>query len=113
MVTTDTAHEFAYLLSLIAPDLPKPNIEWRFDKTRRWRFDFAWPQIGGGGVAVEVNGGRYAFAGGRHASDGDHEKMRRAAALGWRVLPVSPQALRGRPGDVMQDLREALAWKPT
>ena len=110
MVTTDTAHEFGYLLALVAPDLPKPCTEWRFDKARKWRFDFAWPEQH---VAVEVNGGRYAFAGGRHASDGDHEKMRRAAALGWRVLPVSPQALRGRPGDVMQDLREALAWKRT
>jgi len=110
MVTTDTAHEFGYLLALVAPDLPKPCTEWRFDKARKWRFDFAWPEQH---VAVEVNGGRYAFAGGRHASDGDHEKMRRAAALGWRVLPVSPQALRGRPGDVMQDLREALAWNPT
>lgn len=113
MATTDTAHEFGYLLALIAPDLPKPCIEWRFDKARKWRFDFAWPHVGGGGVAVEVNGGRYAFAGGRHASDGDHEKMRRAAALGWRVLPVSPQALRDDPGSVMQDVREALAWKPS
>ena len=108
MVTTDTAHEFGYLLALVAPDLPKPCTEWRFDKARKWRFDFAWPEQH---VAVEVNGGRYAFAGGRHASDGDHEKMRRAAALGWRVLPVSPQALRDDPGGVMQDVREALTWK--
>lgn len=110
MATIDTAHEFGYLLALIAPDLPRPNTEWRFDAKRKWRFDWAWPAQR---VAVEVNGGRYAFAGGRHASDGDHEKLRRAAALGWRVLPVSPQALRDHPGDILQDVREALAWKPT
>lgn len=108
-MATDKAEEFVYLFALIAPDLPRPNIEWRFDPARKWRFDFAWPEAH---VAVEVNGGRYAFAGGRHASDGDHEKLRRAAALGWRVLPVSPQALRDNPGSVMQDVREALAWKP-
>jgi very-short-patch-repair endonuclease len=110
-MTTDKAEEFAYLLSIVAPDIPVPVREYRFDAKRKWRFDFAWLQPTGG-VAVEVNGGRYAFAGGRHASDGDHEKLRRAAALGWRVLPVSPQALRDNPGSVMQDVREALAWKP-
>lgn len=109
MAKTDTAHEFAYLLALIAPDIEMPTKEFRFDAQRKWRFDFAWTEHR---VAVEVNGGRYAFAGGRHASDGDHEKLRRAAALGWRVLPVSPQALRDNPGSVMQDVREALAWKP-
>lgn len=110
MATTDKADEFARLLALIAPDLPEPVREYRFDAKRKWRFDWAWPAQR---VAVEVNGGRYAFAGGRHASDGDHEKLRRAAALGWRVLPVSPQALRDHPGDILQDVRESLTWKPT
>lgn len=107
---TDKADAFATLLRMIAPDLPNPEREYRFCE-RRWRFDFAYP---GARVAVEVNGGRFAFAGGRHAGDGDYEKLRRAAALGWRVLPVSPSDLRERPGEVMADLREALeqTWTP-
>lgn len=109
MPTTDAAEEFAYLLRLCAADLPVPVREYRFCPTRRWRADFAWPPQK---VIVEVSGGRYAFAGGRHASDGDHEKLRRAAALGWRVLTVSPQAMRRDPGAVIADLREALEWTP-
>ena len=105
MNQTDRADEFAYLLRICGADLPEPQREYVFARPRKWRFDFAYvPQK----VAIEVNGGRYAFAGGRHASDGDYEKLRRAAALGWRVLPVSVTDLRERPGAVMQDLREAL-----
>ena len=104
MKQSDAADTFAYLLRLCAADLPEPQREYRFCD-RRWRFDFAWPSQR---VAVEVNGGRYAFAGGRHASDGDNEKLRRAAALGWRVLPCSPQELRDNPGAVFADVREAL-----
>jgi very-short-patch-repair endonuclease len=105
---SDAAEEFAYLLSVCGADLPLPVREYRFCE-RRYRFDFAWPLAR---VALEVNGGRYAFAGGRHASDADHEKLRRACALGWRVLPVSPQAMRAHPGEVIADLREALEWTP-
>lgn len=108
MPTTDAAEEFAYILRFFGRDLPLPVREYRFCE-RRWRFDFAWLPAR---VAVEVNGGRYAFAGGRHASDGDHEKLRRAAAMGWRVLPVSPQALLCDPGAIIADLREALEWTP-
>jgi hypothetical protein len=110
---SDAAEEFAYLLSICGADLPLPVREYQFCKTRKWRFDFCWPHPSGrGGVALEVNGGRYAFAGGRHASDADHEKLRRAAALGYRVLTVSPQAMRAHPGEVIADLREALEWTP-
>lgn len=101
----DEADALACLLRVLAPDLPEPQREYRFDPVRKWRFDFAWPEQR---VAVEVNGGRYAFGGGRHASDEDYEKLRRAAALGWRVLPVSPRELRARPDAVLADLRAAL-----
>lgn len=104
MTQTDAADAFAAILRICGADIPPPEREYRFCD-RRWRFDFAWPAQR---VAVEVNGGRYAFAGGRHASEGDMEKLRRAAALGWRVLPCSPQTLRERPGDVLDDLRKAL-----
>lgn len=104
-MTTDTAAAFAFLLRACGADLPAAHREYRFDAVRRWRFDFAWPDAR---VAVEVNGGRYAFAGGRHASPDDYEKLRRAAALGWRVLPVAPSELSDRPAAVIQDVRDAL-----
>lgn len=107
----DRADDFAYLLRICGADLPEPEREYLFAKCegRKWRFDFAWVSQK---VAVEVNGGRYAFAGGRHSSEGDLEKMRRAAALGWRVLPVSPETLRDRPGEAIQDVRDALRMQP-
>jgi very-short-patch-repair endonuclease len=59
--------------------------EFRFHKTRRWRFDFAWPDYM---VAVEVDGGIYI--GGRHnrgqGFKKDCEKQNAAVLDGWRVL---------------------------
>ena len=108
-MTTDAADAFAFLLRALAADLPAPEREYRFDPARRWRADFAWVAQK---VMLEVNGGRYAFAGGRHASDADYRKLRRAAALGWRVLPCSPQELRDNPQAVLADLRAALGLGP-
>lgn len=65
--------------------LTDPEVEYRFHPTRRWRFDFAWPELR---LAVEVEGG--VFSGGRHVRAvgfiGDCEKYNQAALLGWTVL---------------------------
>jgi very-short-patch-repair endonuclease len=62
--------------------------EYRFDPSRRWRFDFAWLDRR---LAVEVEGG--TFIGGRHnrgrAFEGDAEKYNAAAVAGWLVLRVT------------------------
>jgi hypothetical protein len=80
--------------------LPQPVAEFRFHTTRKWRFDWAWPStnIMGevlGGVALEVQGG--LFVQGRHSRGAallkEHEKLNEAAALGWRVLFVTPKDL--------------------
>lgn len=67
--------------------------ELRFHPVRRWRFDFAIP---GSGVAIEVDGG--GFVGGRHGRglgiEKDAEKFSEAAALGWRVIRVTPRQIR-------------------
>jgi len=73
---------------LRAAGLPDPVREYRFDASRRWRFDFAWlaPR-----VALEVEGGTYS--GGRHSRgsgfEKDAEKYNRAAILGWTVIRVT------------------------
>lgn len=64
--------------------LPMPHEEYRFDPTRRWKFDFAWPAKK---IAAECEGG--TRKGGRHTRhDGytkDCEKYNAAAMQGWKV----------------------------
>ena len=64
--------------------LPDPVTEHRFHDTRKWRFDFAWPDVN---TAVEVEGG--TWSGGRHTRGAgfanDCEKYNEATRLGWRV----------------------------
>ena len=65
--------------------IPTPESEYRFHPTRRWRFDFAWPDQK---LAVEVEGG--VFSNGRHSRGKgfteDCVKYNQAVLLGWRVL---------------------------
>ena len=73
---------FDKILWKVAPGYEK---EYRFHKTRRWRFDYAWiPE----GVALEIEGGTWAKS--RHTSGagyaGDCEKYSEAAILGWCVI---------------------------
>lgn len=77
---------FAWQLS--AAGLPSPSREYRFHPTRRWRFDFAWPDHG---LALEIEGG--VWNRGRHVTPkgfvADAEKYNAAALAGWRVLRVT------------------------
>lgn len=60
--------------------------EYRFDKIRKWRFDFAVPDLM---IAVEFNGGVYD-RNGSHTSiekiKKDNEKLNAASVQGWKVL---------------------------
>lgn len=82
--------------------LPEPQKEFRFAAPRRWRFDYAWPNLWVRdrgtewpllGVALEVEGGVFSF--GRHAREAgmvkDMEKYNQAVLFGWRILRVTPQ----------------------
>ena len=70
----------------------KPVREYKFDKSRNWRFDFAWPPLH---FAVEVEG--LTHEGGRHQRiDGfekDLEKYQAAMMQGWTVYRVSPKMI--------------------
>lgn len=63
----------------------KPDGEYRFHPERRWRFDFAYPDLK---IAVEAEGG--VFSAGRHTRGmgfvNDTEKYNQATLLGWRVF---------------------------
>jgi len=68
--------------------IPTPAAEHRFHATRKWRFDFAWPDLK---VAVEIEGGtwtRGAHSRGKHF-EADCEKYNEAAIGGWTVLRVT------------------------
>jgi very-short-patch-repair endonuclease len=73
--------------------LPTPEREHRFDATRRWRFDFAWPAFR---VAAEVEG--LTPQGGRHQRmagfQGDAEKYTAAQLAGWAVLRFTAGRIR-------------------
>ena len=62
-------------------------MEYRFDLTRKWRFDFAWADHK---IAVEIEGGLRQS--GRHQSYtgfiNDAEKYEAALYQGWRVYRV-------------------------
>lgn len=62
--------------------------EFRFDATRKWRFDFAIPEQR---IGVEIEGG--IFTQGRHTRgrgyQNDLEKYNTATACGWRVFRFS------------------------
>jgi len=83
----------AFFLALLRrAGLPTPQMEYTFHPTRRWRFDYAWPDDA---IALEVEGG--VWTQGRHTRPsgylGDVTKYNQAAVLGWRLLRVTPDTL--------------------
>lgn len=66
--------------------------EYRFNQSRRWRFDYAIPKFK---IALEVEGG--VWTNGRHTRAkgflGDIEKYNNATILGWKVLRCTPNEL--------------------
>jgi hypothetical protein len=70
---------------LLEHGVPEWEPEHRFHSTRRWRFDYAWPESK---VALELEGG--AWSQGRHVRAkgflGDIEKYNEATLLGWKLL---------------------------
>lgn len=93
----------AWNLTHTHPD--QPAAEFPFHDTRGWRFDFAWPVQC---VAVEVDGGQHAAGGGRHATDGDRDKLNEAAAKGWLVFRFSPEQLETAPAQCVELVEAAL-----
>lgn len=89
---TTKGHGLIFAALLREHGLPEPVAEHRFHDTRKWRFDFAWPDAL---LALEVDGGIYTQ--GRHSrgagKEADFEKGNEAAALGYRILRCTPRKL--------------------
>ena len=81
--------------------------QYKFDSTRGWTFDFAWPSQK---LAIEVEGHRHrTFAGQKK----DSEKFNEAVRQGWRVLRT-PAQLSGVKARALAELaREILCCPPS
>ena len=102
-----TSWESTLLLHLRAAGIPAPEREFLGVPGRKFRFDFAWPQIK---VAAEVEGGIFLGRHGRHTSPAgysrDCEKYSLAAIHGWCVIRVTPGQVRD--GSALALIRQAL-----
>lgn len=80
----------AFTTVLQAVGLPPPVPEYRFASPRRWRFDYAWPDLR---LALEVEGG--TWTGGRHVRghgyERDCEKYGEAVVLGCAFSGSRPR----------------------
>lgn len=69
--------------------------QFAFHPTRKWQFDFAWPEVM---VAVEIEGGVWLGANGGHTSGTGYanncEKYNEAILLGWQVLRFTPDMVK-------------------
>lgn len=101
---TSPAHDLL-LFQIKALGLPEPNLEFRFHKTRRWRFDAAYPSHK---LAIEVSGA--VWTQGRHTrGEGyskDCVKYNEAAIQGWRVLHFTTAMVES--GEAMGVIERAL-----
>jgi len=103
----DKAPIFLFYWKVIAPDglLPVPEYEFARGVGRKFRFDWAWPLYR---IGVEVDGGQWLKNGGRHAGDGDREKLNLAASLRWLVFRFSPEMLKKNPAKCVQMVIKAI-----
>lgn len=97
--------EALLLTHIRAVKLAMPVPEYRFHKTRRWRFDFAYPDRQ---LAIEVEGG--TWTNGRHTRakgfEADCEKYNAAVLNGWSVLRFTGDMIRS--GKAIETLERAL-----
>jgi very-short-patch-repair endonuclease len=70
--------------------LPAPIPEYKFHKKRKWRIDYAWPDIK---LAVEIEGG--AYTNGRHTRPvgfvKDMNKYNQLTMYGYYLLRFTPK----------------------
>ena len=90
--------------------LPPAVQQHRFHHTRKWCFDWAWPEYF---MALEYEGGTFskgAHVRGRHYSS-DCIKYNVAASIGWAVFRVTRDILDEHPEHIIDVLSTHLAFK--
>lgn len=97
--------EDTLLMQIKAIKLPTPEREYKFHATRRFRFDFAYPDKK---LAIEAEGGTWGKS--RHTTGtgyaADCEKYNLAILAGWRVLRCTGDHIKS--GIALKWIEEAL-----
>ena len=93
---------FARLWEEYGGVLPPPVREYKFLPARKFRFDFAWPDLL---VAVEIHGGQWQR--GRHVRGKgfrvDCDKWNLATLDGWRMLHYTTDHMTNRPVQTVEE----------
>ena len=90
------------LRSRIPAWVPDPVAEHRFEPSRKWAFDFAWPQYN---VAVELNGWGHRTL---ERTLQDDERLNWATERGWLILRYSSQTVKAAPASIIEQLMRTL-----
>jgi len=88
-----------FLLLIKDAKLPIPEQEYKFCKDRKWRFDFAYPDLK---IAVELEGA--VWTQGRHTRGqgfiNDTIKYNNAVVNGWKVLRYTSETIQNSIEDI-------------
>jgi len=81
--------------------------EYRVVPDRRWRFDYAYPELR---IGIEIHGGVWTHGGHTRGSGfiKDREKMNRAAVAGWLVLEFPIITSDTLPADCVEMIARAI-----
>ena len=105
----DREGQFLKLFQKLADGLVLPVPQYVFHPERKWRLDFAWPDVL---VGVEIDGGVFQQRATGHRSISgvmrDGEKSNAAQLLGWCVLRFHSKDLDERPVQVIETVKQAL-----
>lgn len=107
-----------FLTQIKLTGLPAPTTEYRFHETRKWKFDYCYPERM---LAIEIEGqhskredGKWVYGGGRHnrpeGYENDCRKYNAATLLGYRVIRVTAKMVDS--GEALRLLEEALETFP-
>lgn len=99
---------FARFAPALGIDLSEWERQYQFHPGRRWRFDFAHPELM---IALEIDGGTARRGRSRHTSpkgyQEDRRKINAATAAGWAVLVFTTQDL-SEPQYVVDTINDAI-----
>jgi very-short-patch-repair endonuclease len=98
-------------LTMSAHGLPSPVRQYQFHPTRKFRFDFAWPDHK---LALEIDGGIFTNQPSHRSASGivaDIDKHNAAILTGWRVLRAHTKMVNS--GEFALLVRQALDATPS
>ena len=98
-----------FAIQLIAADIDGWQREYKFHPGRKFRFDFAWPEIL---LAVEIDGGTFKKGPAGHKGAGfryDLERTFAAAELGWQILRGMPEHVGD--GQLLTATEHLIRWR--